>query len=73
MKNGKFITKNWTKKIYGNEKWTAIQLTTATGVCIMIEAHRSNAISHSGFVKQESIDYKDFDRIDTINYRGIYS
>lgn len=64
IKNKKYLQKTWTKKIYHtdmfNKQWTAIQLTTAAGVCNMIELHRNNKIPQTGFVKQEDANFNDF-------------
>lgn len=73
IQNGRLMAESWTKKIYGNGKWSAIQLTTATGVCVMVEAHRQGKIPKTGFVKQESLDLDTFHSIDTYRMNGIYS
>jgi len=73
IQDGKLMAESWTKKIYGREKWSAIQLTTATGICVMVEAHRQGKISSTGFVKQESLDLSTFNTIDSYRVKGIYS
>jgi len=52
--------KTYLKKIYGNEKFSAIQLTTASGVCSVLDMYLNGKIKSKGFVKQESISWKDF-------------
>ena len=48
------------KKIYGNETFSAIQLTTASGVCSVLDMYLNGKIKSKGFVKQESISWEDF-------------
>lgn len=48
------------KKIYNNEKYSAIKLTTANGVCSVIDLFLNNKIPNKGFIKQEDIDLSDF-------------
>jgi saccharopine dehydrogenase-like NADP-dependent oxidoreductase len=52
--------KTYLKKIYGNETFSAIQLTTASGVCSVLDMYLNGKIKSKGFVKQESISWKDF-------------
>jgi saccharopine dehydrogenase-like NADP-dependent oxidoreductase len=42
------------------EAWSAIQITTAAGVCAVLDLAVGGRISHDGFVRQEEIDYDDF-------------
>lgn len=72
-KNGRLMAESWTKKIYGNGHWSAIQLTTATGICVMVEAHRQGKISDSGFVCQESLNLTEFHSIDSYRINGVYT
>ena len=71
--NEKLVTKSWTKKMYGDGTMTAIQLTTATGICAMVEAHRQKKIPLTGFVRQESLDLADFQTIDACQLKGTYT
>ena len=48
------------KKIQGSVDFSAIQLTTASGVCSVLEMYLENNIQGSGFVAQESIDWQSF-------------
>ncbi|MBT3992007.1 MAG: NAD(P)H-binding protein [Rhodospirillaceae bacterium] len=61
-KDGKLHQESYAKKIYGREdgRWSAIQLTTATALCAVVDLHREGKIPRSGFVKQEDIDFEDF-------------
>lgn len=62
--DGKLIQTSWTKKIYNQEKyggtWSAIQLTTAAGICSMVDLHRTKKIPQVGFIKQEEVNFDDF-------------
>jgi len=75
MKNGKLVTKNETRKIYGNHGWSGIQLATASGVCTVVEIHRQNLIqtSEGGFIKQEDINYDDFVTINRAYFNNVYN
>ena len=48
------------RKIYGDENYSAIQLTTASGVCSVLKMYLDGKISNKGFVKQESLSWEDF-------------
>ena len=52
--------KTYQKKIYGDERFSAIQRTTASGVCSVLEMFISKKIASQGFIKQESISWEDF-------------
>ena len=52
--------KTYQKKIYGDERFSAIQRTTASGVCSVLEMFISKKIPSKGFIKQESILWEDF-------------
>ena len=52
--------KTYLRKIYGNEKYSAIQLTTASGVCSALKMYLDRKIGNTGFVKQESLSWDDF-------------
>jgi len=59
-KNGKQVQETKVQEITGKDGWTAIQLTTAAGVCGMIDLHRQGKIPQVGFVKQEHALLSDF-------------
>ncbi len=52
------------RKIYhqehGDEVWSAIQITTAAGICASLDLHLSGHLPASGFVRQEQVDFKAF-------------
>ena len=52
--------KTYQKKIYGDERFSAIQRTTASGVCSVLDMFINRKISSNGFIKQESISWEDF-------------
>tara|TARA_B100000963_G_scaffold290339_1_gene260135 strand:- start:7602 stop:8609 length:1008 start_codon:yes stop_codon:yes gene_type:complete len=52
--------KTYLKKIYGYEKFSAIQATTASGVCSALKMYLDNKIPSKGFIRQESIDWDEF-------------
>jgi len=47
------------RKIYSSELdgevWSAIQITTAAGICAMLDLHREHRLRRSGFVRQEEV------------------
>ena len=58
--DGVLQEKTYLRKIYGDEKLSAIQLTTASGVCSVLDMFINKKISSKGFIKQESISWEDF-------------
>ena len=60
MIDGVLQEKTYLRKIYGNDKLSAIQLTTASGVCSVLKMHLDGKMKGSGFVKQESLNWNDF-------------
>jgi saccharopine dehydrogenase-like NADP-dependent oxidoreductase len=52
------------RKIYmrmiDGEPWSAIQVTTASGICAALDLHVSGKLPTQGFVRQEQIDFDDF-------------
>jgi len=47
------------KNLYG-EPWSAIQITTAAGICAVLDLHVAGRLPDSGFVKQEQVDFEEF-------------
>jgi len=60
MIDGVLQEKTYLRKIYGNEKLSAIQLTTASGVCSVLKMYLDGKITNQGFTKQESLSWNDF-------------
>jgi saccharopine dehydrogenase-like NADP-dependent oxidoreductase len=52
------------RKIYhqviGSETWSAIQITTAAGVCAVLDLHLAGRLPSRGLVRQEQVDFDDF-------------
>jgi saccharopine dehydrogenase-like NADP-dependent oxidoreductase len=61
---GRFVQISDARKVYGRaigrEPWSAIQITTAAGVCGVLDLHAAGKLPDSGFVKQEDANYDDF-------------
>ncbi|NOX42683.1 MAG: NAD-dependent epimerase/dehydratase family protein [Gammaproteobacteria bacterium] len=64
MRNGQLYEKNFVQKIYPQEiagiLWSAIQITTAAGICGVLDLVLENPKAHQGFVTQESFQLQDF-------------
>lgn len=61
-KGGLLTQESWAKKIYGDGfegGRSAIQKTTAGGICAMIDLHREGKLPAKGFVRQEQIRLAD--------------
>ncbi len=62
-KNNVLIEKNYVKKVYpkeiNNHIWSAIQITTAAGICSVIDLTLSNINQYKGFITQESFLLED--------------
>ena len=67
--NGILQEQTYCKKIQGLGDFSAIQLTTASGVCSVLEMYLQNKINKKGFIPQESIDWDLF--LDT-SYGKVY-
>jgi len=59
MKDGQLFEENYVKKVYPQEiagqMWSSIQVTTASGICSVMDIVLNNADRFSGFTTQESI------------------
>ncbi len=59
-----FIEKNYVKKVYPQTiaglEWSAIQVTTSSGVCAVVDLVLNNANNYQGFVHQEQFELKQF-------------
>ena len=58
--DGVLQEKTYLRKIYGDERYSAIQLTTASGACSVLKMFLDGKISSKGFTKQESLSWDDF-------------
>ncbi|HMO17644.1 MAG TPA: saccharopine dehydrogenase NADP-binding domain-containing protein [Oligoflexia bacterium] len=63
-KDGRLVQISDARKVYNsivaNEHWSAIQLTTAAGICTAIDLHFASKLPSKGFVSQETIRLRDF-------------
>ncbi len=63
-KDGGFFEENYVKKIYPQcikgKLWSAIQVTTASSVCCVMDLVLKNPSRYRGFITQESVPLKDF-------------
>src|SRR5690606_17215777 len=63
-RNGRLVQKSDARKIYDEvidgEIWSAIQVTTAAGVCAVLDLHVAGKLPSQGFVKQEQVDFHEF-------------
>ena len=61
--DGEFREENYVNKVYpqvvAGRLWSAIQITTAAGVCSVMDLVLSNPVQHGGFVAQEEFDLPD--------------
>jgi saccharopine dehydrogenase-like NADP-dependent oxidoreductase len=63
IRDGKLTQESYVKKIYAEKtalRWSAIQLTTASAVCAIVDLCATGKLPPSGFVKQEQIDFDAF-------------
>ena len=60
LQNGRLTQESYAKNVYGKEmdgqRWSAIQLTTAAGICAMVDLVRDGSLPGQGLVKQEQAD-----------------
>lgn len=63
-RKGQLVQVSDARKIYArtidDEPWSAIQVTTAAGVCAALDLHVEGKLPGSGFVRQEQIDFDQF-------------
>ncbi len=64
MQNGRFVQETYATKIYGQvlhgAPRSAIQITTAAGVCGVLELLSRGKLPERGFVRQEDVPFDDF-------------
>lgn len=64
MKDGQLVQESYANKIYNKtingKLWSAIQLTTASGICTVLDLMAEGKLPQQGFVKQEDVLYADF-------------
>lgn len=63
-RRGNFIQKSDARRIYpqtiGGEIWSAIQVSTAAGICTALDLVMTGKLAKTGFVRQEEIRLEDF-------------
>jgi saccharopine dehydrogenase-like NADP-dependent oxidoreductase len=63
-RNGQLVQVTDARKVYhdwiGGEIWSAIQITTAAGVCAVLDLHVGGCLPQRGFVRQEQVDFNVF-------------
>jgi len=61
---GQLIQVSDARKIYhqtiGDEQCSAIQITTAAGICAVVDLHVAGRLPEMGFVRQEQVDLEEF-------------
>jgi saccharopine dehydrogenase-like NADP-dependent oxidoreductase len=64
MREGRLTQESYAKKIYngliGQTEQSAIQITTAAGICAMVDLLREGKLRSKGFVRQEDASLSDF-------------
>ncbi len=63
IQDDQFIEENYVKKFYPKKieehRWSAIQLTTASGICAVVDLVLTQPDKYQGFVRQEQISFHD--------------
>jgi saccharopine dehydrogenase-like NADP-dependent oxidoreductase len=63
MQDDQFVEENYVKKFYpkkiGGHRWSAIQLTTASGICTVVDLVLSQPQKYIGFIRQEQFSFDD--------------
>jgi len=63
-RDGELVQVSDARKIYqqqiAGETWSAIQVTTAAGICTALDLHATEKLPARGFVCQEQVDLEDF-------------
>lgn len=58
------VEETYSKKIYAREmdgkRWSAIQITTASGICTVMDLMATGKLPQKGFIRQEDVNFKDF-------------
>lgn len=62
--DGQLMQETYAKKVYsgdiGGKRWSAIQITTASGICGALDLVAAGKLPQKGFVKQEDVVFDDF-------------
>ena len=64
QRNGQLVQMTDARKVYhdsiSGENWSAIQITTAAGICAALDLHAAGRLPRRGFVRQEQVDFDEF-------------
>ncbi|NND82584.1 MAG: saccharopine dehydrogenase family protein [Gammaproteobacteria bacterium] len=64
IKNGQLVQESYANKIYNHrmsgQTWSAIQITTAAGICAVLDLQAEGKLPKKGFVRQEDVVFDDF-------------
>ena len=64
LQNGRLVQETYSRKVYhgriGGMELSAIQITTAAGVCAMLDLQRTGVLPQAGFVRQEDVPLQTF-------------
>ena len=64
IKDGQLVQESYANKIYSQtingRLWSAIQITTAAGICTVLDLLAQGKLPQQGFIKQEDIAFEDF-------------
>lgn len=64
MKNGRLVQETFTRKVYNRKidgrEWSGIQITTASGVCGVLDLLATGKLPQKGFIRQEDVNFNDF-------------
>lgn len=64
IKDGQLIQETYANKVYNEtingKLWSAIQVTTASGICTVLDLMAEGKLPKKGFVKQEDVLFSDF-------------
>lgn len=64
IKNGQLVQESYANKIYNEtingKLWSAIQVTTAAGICGVLDLMANGKLPQQGFVRQEDVLFDDF-------------
>jgi saccharopine dehydrogenase-like NADP-dependent oxidoreductase len=63
-REGQLVQTSDARKVYhqtiAGENWSAIQITTAAGICAVLDMHAAGELPQQGFVRQEQVDFNRF-------------
>jgi len=64
IKDGQLVQESYANKIYSQKingkLWSAIQITTAAGICAVLDLLAEGKLPQQGFVRQEDVSFDDF-------------